>query len=127
MKHNLIRPLVNFKGEPFLREVPNPDGTHLNLQVPLTLKDLLEQACVNASPQKYSTGDKKMEVYALLKKVSAANPFAQLTAEDVALLKTLVGDAASVVAVGAVFELLENPLTSVPNEDRPNRPMVEAG
>lgn len=117
MKHNLIRPVVNFKGEPFTKEMPNPDGTVGGgpVKVPLTLRDLLEQACINANPQKYSTGEKKMEVYKLLKKVSAAEPFTVLVAEDVVLLKALVGDSMSVVAVGAVFEMLDNPLTVIPN------------
>lgn len=111
MKHNLIRPVKNFRGEPFVREVPNPDGTQGAgpLKIPMTLRDMLEQACVTANPQKYSTGDKKMEVYQLLKKISAAEPFAHLKAEDVVLLKALVGDSMSVVAVGAVFEMLDNP------------------
>lgn len=110
MRHNLLRSLVNFKGEPFMRQV-DPD---LPGEVPLQLRDVLEQACLQANVQKYSTGDKKMEVYRLLRKVSAAEPFAQLSAEDVTLLKSLVGDAMSIVAVGAIFEMLENPQSELP-------------
>lgn len=110
MKHNLLRPLFNYKGEPFTREMPNPDGP-APIKVQMTLRDILEQACIMASPQKYSTSEKKVEVYRLLKKIAAAEPFAILVAEDVVLLKALVGDQMTVAAVGAVFEMLDNPKT----------------
>src|SRR5688572_31896879 len=76
MKHNLKIVLINFAGMPF---VDGPD------KQPLTLQMVLENACCAAPAQEFGTGDKKHEVYKVLEKVHAADPFAELTAEEVAL------------------------------------------
>jgi len=109
MKHNLMVPLVSYNGAPFhAQSSPQSDG--VAGAGPMTLKAVLENACVSANPQEYPTGDQKMQIYQLLLKLHAAAPFAELSAEDVTLLKRLVGTQMTVAAVGAVFTLLENPV-----------------
>lgn len=109
MKHNLKVPVLTFNGTFFTEQVPQPDGPNKTRHV--ELKSILEGACLNADPQEFNTGDLKMQVYSLLQKIHAAEPYAELTAEDVTLLKRLAGKQLSVAATGAVFNALENPVT----------------
>lgn len=119
MKHNLTIPLLNFNGSVFVAPGPaDKDGKPTTM--PMSLKSVLENACVNANPHEFSTGDQKMQIFQLLLKVHAAAPYAELSAEDVTLLKRLVGSQATVTAVGAVFTALENPA------QEPTKTRVEA-
>lgn len=107
MKHNLCIEVKDFRGNIF-RGKPMIDGEEGE---PILLKDLLVNACLVADSvdESFRTGDKKIQAYKVLQKIHTANPMADLTAEDVAMLKNLVGRSASVAAVGAVYDLLEHP------------------
>ncbi len=114
MKYDLNQPLVNYNGQLFTRPVI-VDGQAVvengkAKQEPLTLKNVLESACLNADPNQYSTGTQKMVVFNVLMKVHKADPVADLTVEEVALLKDLVGKQVTVNAVGVVYAALEKPL-----------------
>ncbi len=115
MKYDLNQPLVNYNGQLFTRPVI-VDGQAVvengkAKQEPLTLKNVLESACLNADPNQYNTGTQKMVIFNVLMKVHKADPIADLTAEDVALLKELVGKQVTVAAVGVVYAALEKPQT----------------
>jgi hypothetical protein len=115
MKYDMNQPLVNYNGQLFTRPVivdgqPVIEGGKAK-QEPLTLRNVLESACLNADPQQYNTGTQKMVVFNVLMKVHKADPIADLTAEDVAILKDLVGKQVTVAAVGVVYDALEKPIT----------------
>lgn len=105
MKHNMTVQVLSYTGKPFM----GPPATEGGEPVPVQLKDLLIDACLNADPQEYGTGDKKIQVYKLLDKIYRADPTVDLSSEEVTLLKNLAGKRCTVAAVGAIFELLENP------------------
>lgn len=115
MRFNLNLPVVNYRGQLFTRPVTGPDGQPVieNDQVkqePLTLKHVLESACLNADPQQYATSAAKMMIFNLLMKIHKADPFVQLSSEEVSTLKELTGKQLSVAAVGAIHTLLEKPV-----------------
>lgn len=110
MKFDLSQILVNYNGQQFTRPIVENGVAR---DEPATLKSLLEVACVNADPQQHSDGSKKMLVFNLLMKIYKASPFANLTAEELTLLKELVGKQMTIPAVGAIYAALEKP---VPDE-----------
>ena len=101
MKHDLSVALIGFDGTS-IRESADTD-------VAASLKNTLITACLNADPKTYTTGEEKFKVYRLLQTVQAADPEAELSADDVVTLKKLVGYCYPVAVVGAVFTALENP------------------
>lgn len=103
MKHNLKIALRTYNDLPFTKDLQSTE--------PMDLQVVLETACLNADPREFSTGDQKMHVFNLLTKVHGADPHVELTAEDVTLLKKLVGQQMSVAAVGAIYKALENPVS----------------
>lgn len=80
---------------------------------PVPLGDALSMACANANPQTHTTGEAKMKIYRVLQKVNVKGD-AELEAEDVALLKTLVGEAYGVAMVGTIYDILESPVEAPP-------------
>ena len=117
MKYDLSQGLMNYNSQPFTRPVL-VDGKPVMIdgkaqQEPLSLKDVLESACLNADPNQYNTGQQKMIVFNLLMKVHQANPIVDLTVEEITLLKELVGRQMTVAAVGVIYGALENPTVSV--------------
>jgi len=115
MKYDLSIRLVSYDGKPFTRPAMTTDGqpvVHDGVpqHVHLTLKDVLTSACVNADPQEHNDSDKKLAIFKLLMKLHSALPFVHLSAEEVSLLKKLVGKQLTVIAVGAVCHELENPV-----------------
>jgi hypothetical protein len=114
MKFDLSVPLVSYDGKLFTRPVESDDGEVR--QEPLTLKSVLVSACVNADPQEHNDADKKLAVFSLLMKLHEANPFVHLKAEEVSVLKKLIGKQLTVVAVGVVCKALESPLPEVKAE-----------
>lgn len=100
MKFNMQLELMGFNGDP-IKKSEKDDS-------PVTLGETLSMACVNASPQKYTDGDAKLKIYRVLQKVGVKDvEEVELKAEEVALLKALVGDMYGVTVVGAVYDLLE--------------------
>lgn len=109
MKFDLNKFLTNYKGQPFTREVHGESGT---LQEPLTLREILESACLNADSVQHNDGIKKMVIFNLLMKVHKADPCADFTAEEISLLKDLIGKQLTVLGVGAVYAALEKPVSA---------------
>jgi len=97
MKYNMEEELVGFDGKPI---------TEGEDDSPVTLGKVLMMACVNANPQEHKTGEDKLKIYRLLQTVHAGGDV-ELTAEEVALLKELVGVIYGVGMVGAVYDCLE--------------------
>lgn len=123
MKFDLKIPLCNYDGKLFTRPVLDDEGKPVMeggkvKQEPLTLQNVLESACLNADQQDHGTGEKKMIVFSLLSKIHAADPVADLKAEDLVLLKTLVGKQLTVAAVGAVYQALDKPVIEVDKIDK---------
>lgn len=108
MRFDLSKPLVNYSGQLFTRPVTEESGAVR--QEPLVLKSVLESACLNADPNQHSDGTKKMVIFGILMKVHQARPFANLSAEEVSVLKDLIGRQLTVAAVGAVYAALEQPV-----------------
>lgn len=116
MKYDLSIPLRTFDGKLFTRALTDENGQAVVedgkvKQAPLTFKQMLESVCLNADPQEYSSGERKMLVFNILMKVHSADPIVDLSAEDVAILKNLVGKQLLVGAVGVVYKALESPLS----------------
>jgi hypothetical protein len=109
MKFDLSQTLVSYNGKQFTRPVVENGVTR---DEPTTLRDLLEVVCVNADPQQHSDGAKKMLIFNLLMKVHNASPSADFTAEELTLLKELVGKQLTIPAVGAIYAALEKPLSN---------------
>lgn len=100
MKFDMQSPLIGFNGDP-IRKSEEDDS-------PVTLGETLSMACVNASPQKHADGAAKLKIYRVLQKVGIKDvKMVELEAEEITLLKDLVGDMYGVAVVGAVEDLLE--------------------
>lgn len=100
MNYNMQAPLMGFNGDP-IKKSEEDDS-------PVTLGETLSMACVNASPQKYADGEAKLKVYRVLQKIGLKDAGeVELEAEEITLLKALVGDMYGVAVVGAVEDLLE--------------------
>lgn len=99
MKYQIDKQLISYNGLAFLHEGK-----------PMSLRSALELVCLNADPREHSNGESKMKIYRLLTKISTAVEVIGFAAEEVALLKDLVGKQLTVGAVGAIYEVLENPV-----------------
>lgn len=100
MNVNLKAPLVGFNGDT-IKKSEDDDS-------PVTLGETLSMACVNANPQKHADGDAKLKIYRVLQKIGPKDvEEVELEVEEVALLKSLVGDMYGVAVVGAVYDVLE--------------------
>lgn len=100
MKFDMQTGLTGFNGDS-IKKSEEDDS-------PVTLGETLSMACVNASPQKYADGVAKLKVYRVLQKIGPKDAEeVELEAEEITLLKALVGDMYGVVVVGAVEDLLE--------------------
>ena len=100
MKFNMKAPLIGFNGET-VKKSQEDDS-------PVTLGETLSMACINASPQKYADGEAKLKVYRILQVIGPKDAGeVELSAEDIVLLMSLVGDMYGVAIVGAVNDFLE--------------------
>lgn len=100
MKINMAQSIMGFNGEPIVKS--EEDNS------PVTLGDSLIMACVNANPQTHTDPDEKVRIYRLMQRIHGGGDV-ELEAEDIVLLKTLVGESFGVGMVGPVFDILENP------------------
>lgn len=100
MKFDVSQSLIGYNGEP-IKHSEKDDSE-------VTLGSALSMACVNANPQKHQDGPAKLKIYRILQKVGPKDATeVDLSAEDITLLKTLVGDMYGPVVVGAVYDMLE--------------------
>lgn len=98
MKFKAETLIRNYKDEPISRS--DEDDTQI------TLGEILTMACVAADPTKWTTGEEKLKIYRVLQKVSVEGEI-DLKAEELALVKELVGQSHSVIVVGPVWDLLD--------------------
>ena len=102
MKYDVTAQVIGFTGEP-LKETNKEDSPAI------TLRALLQIALVNADQSEYKTGEQKFKLYQLLNKIYT-HDILEVSAEEVATLKNVVGRVFGVTTVGAVYTVLENPL-----------------
>lgn len=108
MKYNMGQQLIGYNGTPIAKAEDDPS--------PVNLGDSLSMACVNANPQTHSSGDAKMKIYRILQKVNTEDDV-ELEAEEVTLLKTLVGELYGVAMVGTIYDILEKKEEETPSEE----------
>lgn len=95
MKVNLFAPLLDMKGKPVF------NGAN-----PVNLKDICSDALGNhAEPG--MTGTQKLNNFSLGMKIAAAGSEIELTAEELATIKDVVGKSYSPLVVGRLNELIE--------------------
>lgn len=111
MKYDVTQILTNYAGEPFKRVELPPGGAPTDVYI--TVKDVFEEACLKADAR-FFDGGQKYRIYRLLKKIHGAIHHVYLSEDEVNLLRQLAGSALSVVALGATWDILDNPL---PDED----------
>lgn len=100
MQFDMSQNLIGFNGDT-IKQSEKDDS-------PVTLGSALSMACVNANPQKHADGDAKLKIYRILQKVGSKDAEeVELAVEEIALLKTLVGDMYGPVVVGSVYDMLE--------------------
>jgi len=76
---------------------------------PFTLRDATKQALLSIFQDEQGlTGDEKVKRYDLYLKVKDTVDPAELTAEDISLIKKLIGKAYGVLIVGQAFKMLES-------------------
>ncbi len=75
----------------------------------LTLKSICSEALLNTSPEDKLSGEEKAKRYQLAHNIftSEAENF-EITVEEVALLKNLIGNLFTPLVVGQAFKFLEN-------------------
>lgn len=73
----------------------------------VSLKRLLCQALVNGVQDERPTAEEKLKRFEILTKIHAATDVVELTAEDITVLKKIVGAAYPTLAVGQIYKLLE--------------------
>lgn len=73
---------------------------------PLTLKDI----CINSilSPDQGDDDKKKFEKWEIFKKVRDANDFAELTVEEITIVKKSIGKIQPPLILGQCYEIIES-------------------
>lgn len=94
MKYKLDSQLTNLDGTP----VKTPTGEAITFKTVCV-------ACLVQAQEK--TGEDKYSAFRLAVKLESANEKVDLTAEEIARLKRLIGETMPVVIVGRMFEILE--------------------
>lgn len=95
MQYRVDSPLTNVDGTP----ITSPDGSRVTFRTVCI-------ACLVQAPEK--SGDDKYAAFRLAVKLQSADADVELSAEEVATLKRLIGGAMPVVIVGRMFDLLEH-------------------
>lgn len=100
MKIDFLQPIKTLDGE----DIPNPDSKTGD---PLTLKTI----CINSllasdRESEQESGEKKYERYLLAQKIHAGKE-EDFKAEDIALIKKLVGKIYIPLVVGRAYQLLD--------------------
>lgn len=95
MKYQLDAPLVNIDGK-----TPMTDATG----AALTFKVICSLALIQATDKE---GEQKYKAFALAVKLETAVDSVELSAEEVARLKRLIGELMPPIVVGRMYDLLE--------------------
>ena len=98
MKYNLNKSLIAFNGI----EIKD-DATGK----PADLRATLERVCLNCDPRIHASGEEKIKIYRLLKRIHDAADDVEFSSEEVTLLKTLAAEVYTLAVMGPLYEILE--------------------
>lgn len=84
-------------------EIPNPNKTSEHF----TLRLAAVNALVAANPKEQISGDEKVKRYLLATRIFSGDDELELTAEEAALVKKVIGDGFGAVIVGQAWGLLD--------------------
>lgn len=98
MKIDFSKQLVNLNGEPLKEDASNK---------PVTLGYVIVNALLADNPREPLDGTEKLERYELAKAIYKGERN-DLSAEEVVLIKQLVGKLLSTLVVGQIFEMLDS-------------------
>lgn len=84
-----------------------------------TLRSVLVRTALMVETAKLPTAAEKLIAYGLAKRISLANHFIDLSAEEVASLKEKGGIMWSPLVMGQLWELLETPVSFLPDPEKP--------
>lgn len=106
MRVNLGKVLQGLDGkELHVQEVK--DGKVIDTDRKLTLRVVCTEALMLNNPQAMVTGEEKFKRYQLATKINLADDEVELKAEDIAKLKTLIGESYGTLVVGRAYDLLD--------------------
>lgn len=99
MKIDFSKPIIGFDGQP-MKEATEPNGQ----AKPVTLKTVCTNALMATKPK--DSGAEKLRKFKLAMDIQG-NGETDLKAEDIALMKDLIGEFFGPLVVGRSYELLE--------------------
>lgn len=106
-KKDLDQNVKDIKGEDLIA-VTDFDENNRPIRGPISIRDIVSNAVLASyEDEKALAGKKKMERYMLAQKLNGKDSEIELEAEEVAMVKDLVGKGSSPVAVGAVWSLFD--------------------
>lgn len=111
MRYDLTQVLCDHRGRAITEPKTDDDGS-VHTEV-VTLGTALERAAIGGGNPQDSL-ERKHAQYKLARKLTGAS--AELTTEEVSLLKKLAAQVFSPIATGAVVEALENPVVQIDND-----------
>lgn len=101
MKRNLNQPINDMNGIPITE--PHAEGART-----VTVKKIAVDALLaNYEDERNLSGEDKVKRFRLAQKIHVAEDEIEITAEEISLIKRLVGKGYAPLAVGQVFDLLE--------------------
>jgi len=104
MKIDFTAPILDSKGQP----IPIADAKGEPTEEITTLRTLAEQALLSQFPDEKDLATlEKVKRYKLFNKLNGATT--DLTAEEIVLLKLVIGKAFTPLAVGRAFDIIEPP------------------
>jgi len=106
-KKDLDQNVKDIKGEDLIT-VTDFDENNRPIRGPISIRDIVSNAVLASyEDEKALAGKKKMERYMLAQKLNGKDSEIELEAEEVAMVKDLVGKGSSPVAVSAVWALFD--------------------
>lgn len=106
MRRNFDQPILDLWGKPIRPQ--NPKGEYIESAEALTLTTVALNALLNTyEDERGLTGKEKADRMQLALKINAKPKETDLTAEQLAKLKELIGKAYGPLIVGRAYELLE--------------------
>jgi len=108
MKIDFNKTLKNFKEEAMKEKVEEEkNGKKILVEKEITIKSICVNSLMVNDPKERINGEEKLKRYDLATKIFKSEGELELSAEEVVLIKKLVGDNMSTLVVGFVFRILE--------------------
>ena len=109
MKIRIDKILKDFDDKPIIKspEVKDSEGKVIEKEVLFSVKEACMTALVNWQPSEKVAGDEKFRRFELAVKVKAAKTEIDVSVEEIALVKQLIGDLFSPIVVGQAWNALE--------------------